>query len=106
VKKKGKESSAEAPAHDKTLYGIRDDPRAAGSIRRAKSTGGLLGFGLVFLISARSGAPFATSSSRAIVGGAAGYLVVWAAAVAVWRHLLQARLRYAAQQARAARQPR
>jgi len=76
-----------------TLVGLSAHPRVAASIRRAKSVGGMVAFALVLALSQKNSAPLATACFRALLGGVVGYLVVWAAAVAVWRHVLHARAR-------------
>jgi hypothetical protein len=85
---------------------VATTPRAAGSVRRLKSWGGLVGFGLVYLVSWRQGLPAADSALRALIGGVAGSMAAWAAGVAIWRHLLRAQAAAAARAAAAQREQR
>lgn len=82
---------------------LSDHPRAARQIRAAKGWGGLLGFGLVALLSLRAGVPPFDAGLRALAGGVAGYVVAWAGSVHAWRHLAVAELRAAHRQATARR---
>jgi hypothetical protein len=72
---------------------IADHPRAVDGIRRAKGAGGLAGVGLGFLASSGAGIPAAEVMLRMLLAGLAGWMVLWAVAVVVWRHLLEAELR-------------
>jgi uncharacterized membrane protein YccC len=67
-------------------------PRARRTIRLAKGWGGLATFVLVLLLSAQAGVPAADALVRAIVGGFVGYVVAWAMAVTVWRHVAVAEI--------------
>ena len=70
-------------------------PRAARHIRAAKGWGGLVGFAAVGLLSYQAGIlPFEVGV-RALLGGIVGYVVAWAIAVHVWRHLAVAEIRAA-----------
>lgn len=75
------------------LVSIAEHPRAGASVRRLKSWGGLLGFGLTLAAGMLGGVDIWTVVGRALVGGVVGYLVVWAAALAFWRHVLRAEAR-------------
>jgi hypothetical protein len=81
-------------------------PKAAGSVRRLKSWGGLVGFGLVYLVSWRQGLPLADATLRALLGGVVGSMAAWAAGVTVWRHLLRAQAAAVARAASERRRPR
>ena len=72
-------------------------PRSASAVRRAKGLGGLLGTLLAMLIALRAGLPLFDAMLRGLAGGIAGYIVLWAAAVAVARQLViaEVRTRYA-----------
>jgi len=72
------------------LISLREHPRSATSIRRAKAHGGLAGFLLVAAGGWLHGGVLADVLLRALAGGLAGYFLVWAAALAVWRQLLHA----------------
>lgn len=78
---------------DAALPSVANHPRAGAQVARAKAYGGFAGFALVALLSWRAGAPTADALLRALVGGVAAYLIAWACAVAVWRHLVIAELR-------------
>jgi hypothetical protein len=72
---------------------ISEHPRARRQIAQAKAWGALAAFGLVIVVSWRAGvAPF-DIGLRALVAGVAGYVVAWAVAVQVWRHLAVAEVR-------------
>ena len=70
-------------------------PRAQRQIARLKSWGGLAGFGIAAWASASNGAPFLDMAIRAVMWGAISYVVVWALAVQVWRHVAVAEVRAA-----------
>jgi hypothetical protein len=72
------------------MISVAEHPRAGASVRRAKSWGGLLAFGLTLAAGLLGGVETSTAIGRALVGGVVGYIAVWAAAVAIWRHLLRA----------------
>jgi hypothetical protein len=72
---------------------ISSHPRATRQIRRAKAYGGLAGFALMAWFSWRSGTDFVHVGLRALLGGAAGYVAVWAAAVYAWRQIAVAEVR-------------
>ena len=65
---------------------VANHPRARAQIRMAKGWGGLIGFVIAGL--------------RALAAGVAGYVVAWGCAVTVWRHLVVAELRAAAEAGR------
>src|SRR5690242_17674915 len=75
---------------DPKLIALADHPRAAPAIRRAKARGGLAAFVVVVAASVLHGTPMTIALEHAVVGGLVGYLLTWAAAVAVWRRLLTA----------------
>jgi hypothetical protein len=72
---------------------VANHPRAGAQISRAKGWGGLAGFLLVGYLSWRAGAPLPDTLLRAIAGGVLAYVLAWAGAVIVWRHLVVAELR-------------
>ena len=62
-------------------------PRASRHIATAKGWGGLIGFGVVFLLSVRAHMSVFESGIHALAGGIALYLLAWAGAVAIWREV-------------------
>jgi hypothetical protein len=68
-------------------------PRARRSIARAKAIGGLGGFVLGFWLASKASLPAFETGVRALVGGIAGYVLVWLAAVQIWRQLAIAEYR-------------
>ena len=91
--KKAKPEKKGAAKGGDLLPSIANHPRAGAQVARAKSWGGLAGFGFVGFLSWKAQVPVSDLLLRAIMGGVAGYVVAWAAAVAVWRHLVIAELR-------------
>jgi hypothetical protein len=85
--KKGGEASAG--------LSIAAHPRASYQVRRAKGWGGLAGFAIAAYLSYKAGVPTADLGLRALLAGMAGYMLAWACAVTVWRHLVMAELRAA-----------
>jgi len=75
------------------LPSVANHPRAATQVARAKAWAGLAGFLLVGWLSLQAGVPTADLLLRALAAGVAAYVVAWACAVAVWRHLVNAELR-------------
>jgi hypothetical protein len=84
--KKGKGGAADG-------ISVAGHPRAAGHVKRAKGWGGLLGFAIAAYLSHKAGVPAVQVGVRALMAGVAGYMLAWACAVSVWRHLLLAELR-------------
>jgi hypothetical protein len=68
-------------------------PRAKMQIRRWKGIGGLAGCALMAWLSWRSGTDFVHLGLRALIGGVATYVVVWAASVYIWRQIALAEVR-------------
>ncbi len=64
-------------------------------MRRAKGWGGIAGFAIAAYLSHKAGVPTVDVGLRAIVAGMVGYMLAWACAVTVWRHLVLAELRAA-----------
>ncbi|HEX4760324.1 MAG TPA: hypothetical protein VH256_05960 [Thermoleophilaceae bacterium] len=96
-KKKGEEQPTTITPAGADDVKVSAHPRAAAGIRRAKGWGGLAGFAIMAWLSWRSGTDFVHLGLRALLGGAATYVAVWAAAVYVWRQIAVAEIR---QQAR------
>ena len=86
--KKGKGDTAAGPS-------VAAHPRASYQVRRAKGWGGIAGFALAAYFSYKAGVPTADLGLRALIGGIGGYMLAWACAVTVWRHLVLAELRAA-----------
>jgi hypothetical protein len=97
--KKGKKGKGDASASDGPS--VASHPRASYQVRRAKGWGGLAGFGIAAYLSHKAGVPTVDLGLRAIIAGMAGYMLAWACAVTVWRHLVMAELRAAAERAAA-----
>src|SRR3954464_11911299 len=74
---------------------IAAHPRARRQIGLAKSYGGLAAFAYAGWAAYESGAPFLDVASRALMWGMAAYVLFWALAVQVWRHLAVAEVRAA-----------
>lgn len=70
------------------LPSVANHPRGGQQVKQAKGWAGLIGFALVALVSWRGDVPTEDLILRALAGGIVAYLVVWAIAVAVWRHLV------------------
>jgi hypothetical protein len=99
--KKGKKAKPEV---SQTAIRVSAHPRATYSISRLKAYGGLLGLLLVGFLSWRAGLPAVDAALRGLVGGIAAYLVCWALAVQVWRHLVMAEAAAAAEVVRKRRE--
>jgi hypothetical protein len=111
AKDKGKAKEAKAktgkkakPEVSQTAIRVSAHPRATYSISRLKGYGGLLGLLLVGFVSWRAGLPAVDAALRGLVGGIAAYLVCWALAVQVWRHLVMAEAAAAAEVVRKRRE--
>lgn len=75
------------------IVGLDQYPRAAAAVRRSKGWGGLLGF-LVGLLGAwMHGGTLPHALMVAVAASLCGRVVAWAAAIAVWRHLIRAHAR-------------
>jgi hypothetical protein len=97
TKKKDRKAKA-APADARPRLSAH--PRARRQIREAKAWSGLCGFLLVFVLSLQGGALLFEAGVRALVAGAGCYVVGWALAVLVWRHLARAEVLVAEQRYR------
>jgi uncharacterized membrane protein YccC len=87
-KKERKAQSRNESTSGAPMVAMRDHPRAAESIRRAKSLGALVFFVAVALTTYMRGDTLDQVGMRALAGGMAGYMVAWAGAVVVWQQLL------------------
>jgi uncharacterized membrane protein YccC len=106
---KAKDAKATKPAKasgKQPLTSLSEHASAGPAIRRAKAIGGLVGFALAVLLGLRNGQPFASLMLRALELGFTGYLVAWAAAVAVWRRVLTAQATTAVREVQEARRRR
>ncbi|MEA2405867.1 MAG: hypothetical protein QOE08_2514 [Thermoleophilaceae bacterium] len=94
---KGKNAKGKKGAAGKGEREIKlsQHPRAQSQIARLKAWGGLAGFGVAAWLSHQNGAPFLDMAIRAVMWGAISYVVMWALAVQVWRHLAVAEVRAA-----------
>jgi hypothetical protein len=92
-----KAKKPKGPAVSATAISVSGHPRAAYSIRRTKGYGGLIGLLLVGWLSHRAGALPVDAAVRALVGGIVGYVACWMISVQVWRHLVIAEARAAAE---------
>jgi hypothetical protein len=94
---KGKKAKKGKPEVSATAIRVSAHPRATYSIARIKAFGGLFGLLLVALLSWQGGLPPVDAALRGLVGGVVAYLVCWALAVQVWRHLVMAEAAAAAE---------
>jgi hypothetical protein len=85
------------------MIALADHPRAGGAIRRAKAWGGLLGLALTALGGYLHGSTSFDTGLHALAGGVVGYLLTWAAAIAVWRQIVVSETRVAVRRAVEAR---
>jgi hypothetical protein len=85
------------------VFSVAANPRARASIRRTKGWAGLAGFMIAGLLSIKASVPIVGAGERALIAGAGGYLLAWACSVTIWRQLMIAQLRQAAEEARARR---
>jgi hypothetical protein len=103
TEKKGKKGKGK-PEVSPTAISVSAHPRAAYSISRLKGYGGLFGLLLVAFLSWRAGLPAVDAALRGLVGGIVAYVVCWALAVQVWRHLVLAEAAAAAEVVRRRRE--
>jgi type VI protein secretion system component VasK len=73
-------------------------PRAQRAIGRSKAFGGLIGFLIGLWMGSRAGLPAWDTGVRALASGIAGYVIVWIAAVQIWRQVAIAEYRHAEKQ--------
>ena len=95
-----KPKKPKGPAVSETAISVSAHPRAAYSVRRAKGWGGLIGLLLVAWYSHKAGLMAVDVAIRALTGGIVGYVVAWVIALQVWRHLVIAEARVAAERVR------
>jgi hypothetical protein len=90
--KKGRKGAKGAPALGERTS-VSSHPRAAAHVRKAKGWGGLAGFALAAYVSYSAQVPPDQIGLRALAAGLAGYMLGWACAVTIWRHLVFAEMR-------------
>jgi hypothetical protein len=95
--KKGKRKGK--GAGDAAGPSVAAHPRASYQVRRMKGWGGIAGFAIAAYLSYKAGVPTVDLGLRALIAGIVGYMLAWACAVTVWRHLVLAELRAAVDQA-------
>src|SRR3954447_16125074 len=91
---KGAGKKAKAPQTTAEVR-LSADPRARRQIALAKSYAGLGAFAFVAYSAYSGGAQFVDVAERALLWGMAAYVLVWALAVQVWRHLAVAEVKAA-----------
>ena len=96
-KPKKKDKKGKGAADASAGPSVAAHPRASYQVRRAKGWGGLAGFGIAAYLSYKAGVPTFDLGLRAIIAGIVGYMLAWACAVTVWRQLVMAELRAAAE---------
>lgn len=93
-------STGDAPSGDeRSAIRLVEHPRARASIRRAKSWGSIVGFGISAWIGYRMGNPFVDIVVRSILVGALTSLAVWWAAQMIWKQIVFAELAAARKEA-------
>jgi hypothetical protein len=102
--KKGKQGKGEQSNVVDARTSVATHPRARAAVRRAKGWGGLTGFTLAAYAAYGAHLPFVQACLHALVAGVAGYVLAWACAVAVCRHLVQAELKTIGERLREARE--
>ncbi len=78
---------------------LSEHPRAMRQIEAARGGGAAGAFAICLLLSVRAGLPLFDAGVRSLVVGIATFVIVWALAVQVWRHLAVAELQAARRQA-------
>jgi hypothetical protein len=81
-------------------------PRAQRAIGRAKAIGGVVGFVIGLWLGKQAGLPAWDTGVRALAGGIAGWLIVWVAALQIWKQLILAEFRAAEAKREQARRTR
>jgi hypothetical protein len=87
--KKAEETPAEGGAQ---AIRLSAHPRAMASIRRVRGWCGLIGFGLVTILSLRSGLLLPDAVLRGLAGGAVAHFAGWFVAIKLWRQVALAEL--------------
>jgi hypothetical protein len=96
-KGKDKQDKAAAATTEQAGISVARHPRHAGAVRRAKAWGGIVGALLCTMLAFGANLPAPDAMLRGLAGGLAGYVAVWAIAIAVARQLViaEVRARYA-----------
>lgn len=92
-KSKDKKSKSKKSGDDAAGTSVATHPTARAAVRRAKGWGGLVGFAIAAYAGYGARLTFTQAGLHALAAGVAGYVLAWACAVAVCRHLVQAELR-------------
>jgi hypothetical protein len=79
--------------HAKHEIKLSEHPRARASIVATKAWSALVAFAVVGLLSWQAGAAPFDVGLRALVAGVVAYVLAWAVAVQVWRHLAVAEVK-------------
>ena len=91
-----KRKAAQGPGEDLRPR-LSAHPRARRQIREAKAWAGIVAFVLTALLSLQANLPLFDAGLRALLAGIVCYVIGWAVAVAVWRHLARAEVMLAEQ---------
>jgi hypothetical protein len=103
-KKKGEDDASGVPSAA-VAPSVANHPRARYQVRRAKGWGGIAGFAIAAYLGHQAGIPTFDVVERALAAGIVGYMLAWACAVTVWRHLVLAELKAALERSQAAPDP-
>jgi hypothetical protein len=104
-KKKSKKKGEDDASGARVAPSVANHPRARYQVRRAKGWGGIAGFAIAAYLGYQAGIPTFDVGERALAAGIVGYMLAWACAVTVWRHLVLAELRAALERTEATPDP-
>jgi hypothetical protein len=93
--KGAKAGKRKGPPRNPNEVRLAEHPRARRQIALAKSYAGLAAFAYVAYSAYTGGASYVDVAERALMWGIAAYVLVWALAVQVWRHLAVAEVKAA-----------
>jgi hypothetical protein len=92
-KKKKNKKAGETPAEGGAkAVRLSAHPRAMASIRRVRGWCGLIGFGVVTILSLRSGLLLGDAVLRGLAGGAVAHFAGWFVAIKLWHQVALAEL--------------
>jgi hypothetical protein len=91
-KKKDSKADAKPAENGREAVRLSAHPRAMASIRRVRAWCGLIGFGLVTILSLRSGLLLPDAVLRGLVGGAVAQFAGWFVAIKLLRQVALAEL--------------
>jgi hypothetical protein len=91
-KEKGK-GKAEKGDKPELVVSIAQHPRAKAGIRRARTRGALIAFGLVVALNLVGNQDAFDAVWRALLAGIVANVVIWRCAIVVWRHIVIAEVR-------------